>query len=40
MKCENDFFFEEWVFLVKVDFEVFERCCCKVIEEFLSNFGW
>ena len=39
MKRENDFFFEEWAFLAKVDPEAFERRRRKVIDEFLSNSG-
>lgn len=39
MKRENDFFFEEWAFLAKVDPEAFERRRRKVIDEFLGNSG-
>lgn len=39
MKRENDFFFEEWAFLAKVDPEAFERRRRKVIDEFLRNSG-
>lgn len=36
MKRENDFFFEEWAFLTRVDPEAFERRRRNVIAEFLA----
>ncbi|MFZ2268219.1 MAG: DUF3135 domain-containing protein [Azonexus sp.] len=36
MKSENDFFFEEWAFLARVDPEAFERRRRNLIAEFLA----
>jgi hypothetical protein len=36
MKRENDFFFEEWAFLARVDPEAFERRRRNLIAEFLA----